>query len=88
MKSRRSKEEVCDRGQTSPANGWLDVLLQVEIEEKFKKYTHQNNLFSNALSFSYFKFLYLLHYRLAIFINKTSFRFPLFVILLSFQFCF
>lgn len=40
MKSRRSKEEVCDRSQTSPANGWLDVLLQVDIEEKLKKCTH------------------------------------------------
>lgn len=29
----RSEEEVCDRGQTCPANGWLDVLLQIGVEE-------------------------------------------------------
>lgn len=36
----RSEEEVCDRGQTCSANGWLDVLLQTgvgaEIQYHFK----------------------------------------------------
>lgn len=73
MKSWRSKEEVCDRSQTSPANGWLDVLLQVDIEEKFEKVYSLKQciyLFSNASSFSYFIFFYLLHLRLVIFMNK------------------
>lgn len=34
----RSKEEVCDRSQTCPANSWLDVLLQAgtKIQYRFK----------------------------------------------------
>lgn len=29
----RSKQEVCDCGQTCSANGWLDILLQGEARD-------------------------------------------------------
>lgn len=40
VKSRRSKQKVCDGSQTGSTNGWLDVLLQMwDLLRQKKKFT-------------------------------------------------